>query len=834
MSGRVEGHCSSASKEADSQRRALAGSTLPIGRDDDLPWSEEQEGPSFQRAQELEYANQVLSQSLLTLATEPVHRAPELMLLQLARAANAVNTYWLSYDEPTGMLEVAIRIERGTILEGPTDDEPEILRRPFRADITPAFARLCADNATIRLSRSRAQDPLFPGLNEWHQRHGRTEGIAFVLKAGDRPLGLVGMGFDDREVISDVQEQLVRALAHQFLLALELTRLSNSSRDARAAQAVADERERAAAQRAQELWQAQQCLRKSALRLQTLDALDDYLLDLVRAASKLLGAEGGAFGLIDATESTLVIKDTYPAKDPGAPDICKTFEIDLRNQPHRLWRHLAEIDDYWWAEIDDPRFADSFRGYHAPQGRTQFAHFPVRVQGQPIGFLGFAFQAERRPSPTSVEVVHILTEHAAVAVQMARLADLARRAAVGQERELAANRRTHDLVLANEALKRGVARLSEDVDIGDFLDQVLAEAARHVGGRANTLFLHDSAADTLSMRRHYTVGDADREPDDTPAAVPAAGVALWSRVRNGWTVSRQLDELCLAPWAACTPSSAPLTVLAVPLIVDGRVIGFMAPTIEGSVDVPAEHVELVQALAHQATLALELTRLSDAARRVTAIQAASEERARIAGEIHDSLAQNFTAIAIQSEMLAKSAPSAADLQATLQVISRTARLGLAEARATVLTMKAVDASPGTLEQALQQLAERCTIPGVVWVTVATSGGLCPLGPESVNVALRVAQEAVTNALRHARGSRIEIQLVVLPEATRLVVRDDGIGFDVSAARRKGGFGLSSMHARAAALGACLEFSTAPEGGTQVVLQLPHAGARDAPARGDDD
>ncbi|WP_235502909.1 MULTISPECIES: sensor histidine kinase [unclassified Kitasatospora] len=193
------------------------------------------------------------------------------------------------------------------------------------------------------------------------------------------------------------------------------------------------------------------------------------------------------------------------------------------------------------------------------------------------------------------------------------------------------------------------------------------------------------------------------------------------------------------------------------------------------------------------------------------------ERQRLAREIHDTLAQGLSSIVL----LARSAESAlsADPGAARERIAevgRTASANLAEARRFVhaLTPPALDGV--TLTEALRRLADAQS------VVFHLDGEPYPLPVEAEVALLRLTQEALANAARHARAEAVAVTLTYLDDEVTLDVFDDGVGFDPLALPSGEGrrFGLHGMRERIAALGGRLTVESAPGEGTVVAVSLP--------------
>lgn len=212
---------------------------------------------------------------------------------------------------------------------------------------------------------------------------------------------------------------------------------------------------------------------------------------------------------------------------------------------------------------------------------------------------------------------------------------------------------------------------------------------------------------------------------------------------------------------------------------------------------------------------LEAERAATSARVLSAQEA---ERHRIAQELHDEVGQTLTAVVLQLKRAADLAPD--PLQDDLRQVQETTRAGLDEIRRIARRLR-----PGVLEElglhsALRALAAEFSTSGLT-VVDRCGHGLPAFDEQTELVLYRVAQEAVTNAARHAGADRVEIHLAARPGGgAELLVRDDGKGVgNVSE-----GAGIRGMRERALLIGAVLEVGAAPGGGTDVRLAVPATAA----------
>jgi signal transduction histidine kinase len=201
-------------------------------------------------------------------------------------------------------------------------------------------------------------------------------------------------------------------------------------------------------------------------------------------------------------------------------------------------------------------------------------------------------------------------------------------------------------------------------------------------------------------------------------------------------------------------------------------------------------------------------------------QAKSQERERLARDLHDSVAHHISAIAVRAQ--AGQAVSATDPDAAndaLRVIEAEARTTLAEMRSLVGELRNGDPALYAPTPGLADITGLAVANGVVPVSVSISGDTDSV-PETVGTATyRIVQESVTNAHRHARhASRVDVDVAVESGAVSITVADDG----ASSPRRadETGFGLAGMTERAALLGGTLEAGPRTEGGWTVRARLP--------------
>lgn len=204
------------------------------------------------------------------------------------------------------------------------------------------------------------------------------------------------------------------------------------------------------------------------------------------------------------------------------------------------------------------------------------------------------------------------------------------------------------------------------------------------------------------------------------------------------------------------------------------------------------------------------------------------ERERLAREIHDTLAQGLSSIQLLLRAAERTLDAAPD-RAREQVATarEAAATNLAEARRFVRDWAPPDLESGSLVEALEALCARTTATSGIGAHVTVSGTPMELPAAHEVALLRIAQQAVANAVAHADASHVELTLSLMETEVALDVVDDGRGFAPVDAVGGTGFGLATMRARARALGGTLAVESAPGAGTAVAATLPLPSGVDA-------
>jgi signal transduction histidine kinase len=259
--------------------------------------------------------------------------------------------------------------------------------------------------------------------------------------------------------------------------------------------------------------------------------------------------------------------------------------------------------------------------------------------------------------------------------------------------------------------------------------------------------------------------------------------------------------------------------LRIPTLVGGRVKGFIGIRHDDRPPYRPEEIELAQALAHQAMLAIQLNEFAEQSRQ----SAVLEERNRMARDIHDTLAQGFTGVIVQLESAEDAMACCRRKEANehLRRAGELARRSLNEARRSVHALRPEALQRDNFWEALKGIVKNTTAGTNLHTRFELRGRLRHLSPIWQENLLHIGQEALTNALKHARPRNFETRLTFNTKQLRLDLRDDGHGFRIK--DRHDGLGLAGMRERVEQMGGELKVTSARGKGTKVVVTLPYNG-----------
>src|SRR5438034_10032120 len=443
--------------------------------------------------------------------------------------------------------------------------------------------------------------------------------------------------------------------------------------------------------------------------------------------------------------------------------------------------------------------------------RASWSNPVLSSKGKVLGTFCMYYREPRIPTSQDFELIELATHLVRVAI----------------ERD-----RAQEALRASEQVARGqVEALTYSLDVlatapapDKFLGQMLSTIGRLLGAQSVVAWLLGESNDSLVLRA-WAEGTnfAKVDPEDPFIKNPSS-----------WKEDPGLRELFFsgAPVACEDIEHDPYTsselreylksggtkkFLRIPTLVGGRVRGFIGIRHGDRPPYRPEEIELAQALAHQAMLAIQLNEFAERSRQAASL----EERNRLARDIHDTLAQGFTGVIVQLEAVedAIACCRRKEANAHLQRASELARRSLNEARRSVHALRPEALQGGNFWEALKGLIKNTTAGTTLHTTFNLNGKMRHLPLIWQENLLHIGQEALTNDLKYAHLRNFEARLTFNTKEVRLELRDDGDGFKIK--ERHDGFGLTGMRERADQMGGQLKITSTRGKGTTVVDSLPY-------------
>ncbi|MGZ4103639.1 MAG: sensor histidine kinase [Actinomycetota bacterium] len=534
----------------------------------------------------------------------------------------------------------------------------------------------------------------------------------------------------------------------------------------------------------------EEILLRAGLALATELSLPDVLQRIVELACEVSGARYGALGVIreNGTISDFLTHGITPEQRaaigrlPQGKGLLGALIHDAK--PLRL----QEI-------ASDPRSV-GFPANHPPM--KSFLGVPLRVRSTVFGNL---YLTEKQGASEFTEddqrAVETLAGQAAVAIENARLYEENRRA----RRRL-------------EALNEVGAAILAGGEINQVLDLIARSARDLVGANAATIAVPTVDPGQLVIR--VAVGESAEELRGMrySATESLSGEAMRSTqplVIKDVSLEPHLDQPVVR-----IGIFGPTMVL--PLAVRGRAFGSLTiANIKGTQGFTDDDLDTVRTFADQASVALDYFRAQDELQRLALI----EERERIAKDLHDDIIQSLFAegMALQAAESMVDEPEAIRhrLSTAVDHIDRVIR----DLRNYIFGLRPGVLADRQLHTALADLVESFAEGSSARFEIRTDPEIVSRLAGRANEIVQAAREAISNAVKHSEANEIVVLLEKdAPGLAVLIVQDNGKGFDLDEVAGRGGHGLTNLRTRAESLGGSLQIGPAPQGGTQVRVNIP--------------
>jgi len=374
--------------------------------------------------------------------------------------------------------------------------------------------------------------------------------------------------------------------------------------------------------------------------------------------------------------------------------------------------------------------------------------------------------------------------------------------------------------------------LNRKIDVHEALQEVLAQVTKLLGMQTGWVWLLDEGD------RPYLAAAQSLPPylADHPRRMTGSCLCLDTFLQGDLEGAANIDVLRCSRLKNAERENDPSSLglrfhSSVPIYAGDTPIGVLNVASEDWRELAIEELQLLHIIGDQIGLAIQRARISAEHTQAATRLATIEERNRLAREIHDTLAQGMAAITLQLETadaLASSNPERA--QDAIRRALGLARKNLEEARRSVVDLRAASLQDRTLPEALEALTQETAQEGIeIDYHYVPANEFPLLSPRLEAGVYRIAQEALSNAYKHAQAKHILLSLIIENDELCLYVQDDGCGFlpdevtqvtnSLTSARVEH-FGLTGMSERVKLLGGTLCISSEPGAGTCVAACLP--------------
>lgn len=495
------------------------------------------------------------------------------------------------------------------------------------------------------------------------------------------------------------------------------------------------------------------------------------LIDVMRNLSETSQRLAGAFDLDDAAQIML----EAAMKLAAAPRSALWLVEDLSNQL-TLFKAIGFAPDQE-RRLTPPAFVSPSE---AEGGRTRASADTLWLSilrgDKKFGLLELHLGANKAVRPDRLGVLRTLANTSAAVIESHRL----------RAREAIAFREI-DLTLRGES------------NLQQVLERLLRQIAEACGAQNGAIFIKQNDSSDLNVWVELGSG---ADPKVAREAIAADHAILRSSP----------EDVMLGAGS----------LIAAPLTVGTRVEGAIVLTHRDPRVFAPRHLNLLSVLSSSAALIVRNAQLYAWSEE----KVISEERARMAREIHDGLAQdiNFMLMRVQTLQTALKLDKPVDFAKELEQFNQTLRRDVREVRQTIFALRPVEIEMLGFVPALQKFAADFSAANDLQIHLKIQGEATRLAPKLQSALYRLVQEALNNVRKHAQASNVWIDLEFHADGVALSVRDDGAGFDIiqalDAARGRGSVGILQMRERAERAGGTFDIETDVGKGTTVRVKLP--------------
>ncbi|MBI4771242.1 MAG: GAF domain-containing sensor histidine kinase, partial [Chloroflexi bacterium] len=545
-------------------------------------------------------------------------------------------------------------------------------------------------------------------------------------------------------------------------------------------------------------------LREAALAISANLSLAETLKRIVAAAAELVNARYAALGVPDEAGESLAEFVTT--------GLSAEAEARISHRPRGQGVLGVILEEGQSLRLRDVRQHPRSVGFppHHPV-MTSFLGVPITYKGKRLGNL---YLTDKREASEFTEadqtLIELLAAHAAGAIQNARL----HQATLDHSRELEESNR------ALAAVNAVAAAVSRYLDLNQVMTEALDQVLAVSGAEAGEIFLLDDVSGDMMLALHrgafpetFQMIRRFKRGEGLPGQVALTGRPFVSSdlAHDTRYLRREVIEAGFNAYAC------------VPLYAKGKVVGSLNLAARDPAVFDESNLTLLTGIGHQIGVAVENARLYQQVAQLAVL----EERQRIGMDLHDGVIQSIYAVGLTLEYISSQLADGDLAGARGRVTSAVEALNttIRDIRAYILDLRPRHFEGDNLIVGLERLLAEFKVNTLMTVEFTADPAADQwLTPDARLALFHIAQEALSNAARHSRASRLEVRLLEEGAEVVLVLKDNGRGFDPAAAERRVGHGLMNMHDRAVSLGGELSIESLGGAGAQVCVRLPKRAA----------
>ena len=515
--------------------------------------------------------------------------------------------------------------------------------------------------------------------------------------------------------------------------------------------------------------------------------LSDVLKFIVEQASEMMGEETAvSIYRFDHDKRLSILEAEHLLPDGlksveiaplfASPEAAATWREPVVLSDLKVQVSALQPDDF---EVDNTAVIDTLLTHF-----QSYLAVPLIVRDTVFGGMAFHFPHKRIISTADVNLASILGEHAALAIENARL----------YAAEQARQRELQTLLDVNEAA-------SSSLHLEETLEAAITRLLTLVDAERIGVIIFDDAGEDYVFRKVYPprfISESD-----------------WNYLMP---ISRQViaqgESIYFAPYSA--PGVEAESVAFLPIRARGKTFGVLG--IVGRPNKPflPQQLALFESVGSQMGVSVEHARLVEQAEET----AVTQERNRLARELHDAVTQTLFSASLIADVLPRIWEKNQEQgYARLDELKELTRGALAEMRTLLLELRPATLVESSLSELLRQLTDAVVGRSRVPVELMMVGVERPLPPETKVALYRIAQESLNNIFKHAQANQIKVAVQFESETLNMTIQDDGIGFDQQEIGHHS-LGMGIMQERAEKIGATFTIETTIGSGTTIHVRCP--------------